>query len=376
VSPRQFTELTATAIANAESRDEVKRLADEQAALRRVATLVAEGASPSALFDAVVVEMERVLGARSVSLARHEPDGETTTLVDHGGSPQAADARVGVEAPIVVQGRRWGVATASWGDAASPPADAEERMTQFAQLLGTAIANADTLDQLRTSRARLVTADDAARRRVVQDLHDGAQQQLVHTIITLRLARQALKTTRDEGESLVAKAIEYVERGNAELRELAHGILPGVLTNGGLGPGVDALVERLDLPVRVDVPAERFEPEIEATAYFVVAEALTNVAKHARASTAEVTAYASDGALHVAVSDDGVGGADRNGHGLVGLADRATALGGHLEVDSPAVGGTVLTATLPLSRHGSASPAPAARSAAPGADHRAGPASR
>ena len=346
----QFTELTATAIANAEAREEVTRLADEQAALRRVATLVAEGASPSALFDAVVLEMERVLGARSVSLARHEPDGATTTLVDHsGGSPRAAGTRVGVEAPIVVQGRRWGVATASWGDASSPPADAGERMTQFAQLLGTAIANADTLDQLRTSRARLVTADDAARRRVVQDLHDGAQQQLVHTIITLRLARQALKTKRDEGESLVAKAIEYVERGNAELRELAHGILPGVLTNGGLGPGVDALVERLDLPVRVDVADDRFEPEIEATAYFIVAEALTNVAKHASASTAEVTAYSSDGVLHVAVRDDGVGGADRDGHGLIGLADRATALGGHLEVNSPVVGGTIVAATLPLS---------------------------
>jgi signal transduction histidine kinase len=225
-------------------------------------------------------------------------------------------------------------------------------MTQFAQLLGTAIANADTLDQLRTSRARLVTADDAARRRVVQDLHDGAQQQLVHTIITLRLARQALKTKRDEGEALVAKAIEYVERGNAELRELAHGILPGVLTNGGLGPGVDALVERLDLPVRVDVACDRFEPEIEATAYFIVAEALTNVAKHASASTAEVTAYASDGVLHVAVRDDGVGGADRDGHGLIGLADRATALGGHLEVNSPVVGGTIVAATLPLSRDG------------------------
>jgi signal transduction histidine kinase len=142
--------------------------------------------------------------------------------------------------------------------------------------------------------------------------------------------------------------VEYLERGNEELRELAHGILPAVLTNGGIGAGVDALVERLDMQVHVDVPAQRFEPEIEATAYFIVAEALTNVAKHAQASIAEVKAYAEDAVLHVEVRDDGVGGADDGGHGLVGLTDRATALGGRLEVQSPALGGTRVVAMLPL----------------------------
>src|SRR6188472_2445760 len=131
---------------------------------------------------------------------------------------------------------------ASWTDERSPPADTEKRMRQFAQLLETAIANADSLDQLVASRARLVTAGDAARRRVVRDLHDGAQQRLVHTIVTIKLARQALRDDCAEAESLVAEALEYAEQGNVELRQLAHGLLPAALTNGGLGAGVDAFV--------------------------------------------------------------------------------------------------------------------------------------
>jgi signal transduction histidine kinase len=222
-------------------------------------------------------------------------------------------------------------------------------MAQFAQLLETAIANADSLDQLRASRTRLVTANDAARRRVVRDLHDGAQQRLVHAIVTLKLACEALRENPADLDSLLPAALEYAEQGNAELRELAHGILPAVLTNGGVTAGVDALVERLDLPIRVDVAVQRLEPEIEANAYFIVAEALTNVAKHAQASAAEVRAYLKDGALHVEVHDDGIGGADPDGHGLVGLADRATALGGRLDIDSPPHRGTRVLAKLPLS---------------------------
>jgi signal transduction histidine kinase len=372
----QFSELMATAIANDEARAEIKRLAEEQAALRRVATLVAEGASPGALFDAVAVEMKRLLGADSVSLARYEADDKVTTLVDriaysprsasdtrvsHRGdnvitsvrrTGRAARMRLSVGAPIIVQGRLWGVATGNWDRERRPPDDTEERMAQFAQLLGTAIANADSLDQLKASRARLVTADDAARRRVVRDLHDGAQQRFVHTIVTLKMARQALRGNLEDAEPLVLRALEYATQGNAELRELAHGILPAVLTNGGIVAGVEALVERLDLPIHVDVPAERFDPEVEANAYYIAAEALTNVAKHARASAAAVNAYVENGMLHVEVRDDGVGGADRDGHGLRGLADRATALGGWLEVESPALGGTRVTATLPVSRPG------------------------
>ena len=230
----------------------------------------------------------------------------------------------------------------------SPPADTEERMAQFAGLLETAIANADSRDQLTASRARLLTAADEARRRVVRDLHDGAQQRLVHTIVTLKLAQQAFQENDGKAESLVGEALEQAEQGNAELRELAHGILPAVLTHGGLRAGVDAVVARLDLPVRVDVPAERFPAEIEASAYFIVAEALTNVVKHSHAGHAEVTASVEDGMLRVEVRDDGIGGADPDGHGLVGMGDRVTALGGRLKIESPAGGGTLVAATLPL----------------------------
>ncbi len=388
----QFADLVATAIANADARAEVERLAQEQAALRRVATLVAEGAPPAAVFDAVATEIEGLLGADGATLCRYESDEEVTIVAhrglnaallppgtrtsdkgenvtslvrrseqpvrieNYGGATGAAaelmsssGVRASVAAPIVVDGRLWGVAIANWGGEEAPSADSEERMAQFAGLLDTAIANADSRGQLTASRARLLTAGDDARRRVVRDLHDGAQQRLVHTILSLRLAQQALREGEAKAESLVGDALEHAEQGNAELRNLAHGILPSALTRGGLRWGVDALVGRLDLPVDVDVTSERFGEEIEANAYFFVAEALTNVVKHAHAGHAEVTASVEDGMLYVTVRDDGIGGADPGGRGLVGIADRVMALGGRLEIESPAGGGTLLTAELPLS---------------------------
>jgi PAS domain S-box-containing protein len=389
-----FTELVATAVANTDAREQMTALAEEQAALRRVATLVAEGASPSAVLDAATVEMERVLGADGAMLLRYEPGDEVTVLVrrvpnlrelspgtrvshegenvtsmvrrsgrpERMGSYQRArgpiaeagratgvDVGAAVGAPIVVDGRLWGVIIASWRDGRLPPGDAEERMSKFAQLLDTAIANADGRDQLISSRVRLLTAGDEARRRVVRDLHDGAQQQLVHTIVTLKLAQQAFRDEDGKAESLIGEALEQAEQGNRELRELARGILPAALTRGGLRAGVDAIVARLDLPVRVDVPAERLPAEIEASAYFIVAEALTNVVKHAHAGYAEVTASLEEAMLHIKVRDDGAGGADPDGHGLVGMRDRVTTLGGRLEIESPAGGGTLVAATLPLS---------------------------
>jgi signal transduction histidine kinase len=257
--------------------------------------------------------------------------------------------RSSVGAPIVVDGRLWGVITASWKGEQSPPADTEERMTGFAQLLDTAIANADSRDQLNASRARLLSEADQARRRVVRDLHDGAQQRLVQMILTLQLAERALQQDDGEAKSLVAEALKQAEQGNAELRELAQGILPAVLTHGGLRAGISSVVRRLHLPVQLDVPAERFPAEIEASAYFITAEALTNVVKHSHAKRAEVRATVEDEMLHIEVRDDGIGGADPGGHGLVGISDRVTALGGRLEVESPAGGGTLLAATLPLS---------------------------
>jgi signal transduction histidine kinase len=257
--------------------------------------------------------------------------------------------RVAVGAPIVVDGRLWGVVVANWTGGESPPADTEERMSQFAQLLDSAIANADSRAQLMASRSRLLTAADEARRRVVRDLHDGTQQRLVHAIVTLKLARQALRERDEKAEALVAEALEHAEQGKVELRELAHGILPAALTRGGLRAGVNAIVTRLDVPVVAHVPAGRFPAEVEASAYFVVAEALTNVVKHAHAGLAEVTASAENGRLHVEIRDDGIGGADPAGHGLVGMGDRVTALGGRLRIESPGGGGTLVAATLPLS---------------------------
>jgi signal transduction histidine kinase len=183
---------------------------------------------------------------------------------------------------------------------------------------------------------------------VVRDLHDGAQQRLVHAIVTLKLAQQALREKNEEAELLVGEALKQTKQGNEELRELAHGILPPVLSSGGLRAGVDAFATRFSLPVQVEVPAERFPAEIEASAYFIVAEALTNVLKHANAKRAEVRVSADDGLLRVEVRDDGVGGADPDGHGLVGLGDRATALGGRLRIESPAGGGTLVAAAIPL----------------------------
>jgi GAF domain-containing protein len=388
----QFTELVATALANARARAALQRLAEEQAALRRVATLVAEAAAPPDVFDAVVAEVAQVLRASQVGLMRAESSQEIT-IVAHRGQPaglvrvgmrlrldgDSATARVirtgrsarldiydegsgaiariarrnnanaTVGAPITVEGRLWGVITASWERHDAAPADAEERLAEFAQLLGTAIANAHSRNELTASRARVVTAGDAARRRVVRDLHDGAQQRMVHTLVTLKLAQRALGDDSAQAASLIAEAVANAEQGNAELRELAHGILPAVLTRGGLRAGVDSLVSRLELPVHADVAGTRLPLEVEASAYFIVAEALTNVVKHAQAARAEVSAVVDAGTLRLEVRDDGIGGADPEGTGLLGLADRAAALGGRLRVESPRGAGTVVTAELPVS---------------------------
>jgi signal transduction histidine kinase len=184
---------------------------------------------------------------------------------------------------------------------------------------------------------------------VVRDLHDGAQQGLVHTIVALKLAQRALRQQDGRAESRLADALGHAEKSNEDLRELAHGILPAVLTRGGLRAGVRALTRRISLPVEREIASTRVRPDVEASAYFMVAEALTNIVKHAHAEQASVRIAVADSALRVEVVDDGLGGADSSGHGLVGMADRVTALGGRLEIDSPPGGGTRVTATFPLS---------------------------
>jgi signal transduction histidine kinase len=263
---------------------------------------------------------------------------------------QRLGIRASIGCPITVDGRLWGVIAASTTRAGAFPADTESRIADFTELVATAISNAEARADLVASRARLLTAADEARRRVVRDLHDGAQQRLVHTVITVGLAERALEHGEAGAPGLVSEALGHARGALEELRDLSHGILPADLTRGGLRAGVDAVAERLALPVEVDVPAQRLPADVEANAYFVVAEALTNVLKHARAECAQVSASIDDGTLRVEVRDDGIGGADPSGHGLVGMSDRVAALGGRLAVDSPAGGGTVVTATLPAFR--------------------------
>jgi signal transduction histidine kinase len=388
----QFAELMAIAIANTEAHARADRLAEEQAALRRVATLVARESPPAELFAQVVEELANVFGETECLLFRDEGDGTASVVASKGkamssafpvdtrlptdgdsvtatvlreGRPHRVEAyssatgtiakraddhgaRSGVGCPIRVHGRIWGaIGALRYGTEPFPP-ETETRITEFADLVAMAIANAEARDQLRASRERLLTEGDEARRRLVRDLHDGAQQRQVHTIITLKLAQQALRANDPNAEALVAEALDHAQQGTEELRELAHGILPTALTGGGVPAAVDTLVARLDLPVEVDAAVERLPPAIEATAYFLVAEALTNVVKHARATQATVTARIQDGCLHVEVRDDGVGGARLDGSGLLGLADRLAVLDGRLRVESPAGGGTLVAADIPI----------------------------
>jgi signal transduction histidine kinase len=338
------------------SRDELRMLAEEQAALRRVATLVARAVPASELFEAVAGEVRRLLSADSTRLLRIADHGElppesAAGIVLRTGRP--ARARTGAQsevgAPIVVEGRLWGVMLAAFDREDALAADTEERMAQFTELVATAIANANSRAELAASRARVVATADETRRRIERDLHDGAQQSLTHTVITLKLARRSLGDGDGPAVELVDEALGHAERATADLRDLAHGILPAVLSRGGLQAGVETLVARLRLPVSIDVTAERFPPTLEATAYFIVAEALTNVVKHARARSAEVRAFVDGDALYLEVRDDGVGGArSDDGSGLLGLRDRAAALGGELHFESPPGVGTVVAARLPV----------------------------
>jgi signal transduction histidine kinase len=384
----EFTELLATAVANAESRAGLARLAEEQAALRRVATLVARGTRPEEVFAAVANEVARLLSVDLANVIRYESDGTVTfvasagerfligsrwplgetnlaALVSETGRPARVDnyaeatdtlaqnvreqgIRSAVGTPIIVEGRLWGLIAAGTSQEQLLPPDTEARLASFTELVATAISNTEARTEVAASRARLVAATDDERRRVVRDLHDGAQQRLVHTIVTLKMVSDALHNDGHAPPALVSEALENAEQANVELRELAHGILPTILTKGGVRAAVDALASRTPVPVAIDVSVGRLPTAVEATAYFVVAEALTNIAKHARAGHAAVVAQIEDSTLAVRVRDDGVGGARLDGTGLVGLADRLAALGGRLRIESPADGGTLLTAAIPL----------------------------
>jgi signal transduction histidine kinase len=352
-----FAELVGTAISAAHSRAELRVLADEQAALRRVAELVARGAALDEVFAAVATEASKLLGDLPAALLRADP-GEPAVVVAARNGPAplglsmpadggTATPQAGMEVPVMVEGRVWGALTAGTPGAPLPPGT-ETRLTQFAELAAAAIANAENKAKLTASRARVVATADDTRRRVQRDVHDSAQQRLVHTIITLKLAKDALATGRP-ADALVEEALTNAQRANAELRDVVRGILPAALTRGGLRNGLESLVADLAVPVNVRVTAPRLSTQTETTAYFIVAEALTNVVKHARATRATVEIGIEAETLTIHVQDDGSGAADpARGSGLTGMLDRVEASEGTLEITSPAGMGTTLRATLPL----------------------------
>jgi signal transduction histidine kinase len=407
-----FTELAATAIANAQARMELRGFAEEQAALRRVATLVAWAAPPHEVFAAVAEEAGRLLGAHHAWMTRYDPDGgawvvatwsstgaavpagtrlspggrNVYTLAFQTGRPARIDGspgtsgpdcevarelgvRTAVGVPVSAEGRLWGAVVVSSTQEEPLPASTEARLAAFTELAATAIANAEARAALTASRARIVTAADATRRRIERDLHDGAQQRLVSLVLQLRAIQAAVAP----GAGVPVEQLDGVAAGLAdaleELRETASGLHPAILANRGLRPALKALARRCAVPVRLDAQVEgRLPEQIETAAYYVVAEALTNTAKHAHATAAEVEARAGDGVLHVRVRDDGRGGADfGQGSGLLGLKDRVEALDGQLWLHSPPGEGTTLQVQLPV---GQARPPPA-DDAGPGAAHSA-----
>lgn len=408
-----FADLVGTAIANAAtradlqaSRDNLRELADnlsvlarQQAALRRVATLVARGVSQSELFSAVAEEMARCLDLGGADVFRYEDNGAATVVVASYAAPGAPHLSVGERlttegdnisskvfrtghaarmdswegapasiaervrklgfrscagAPIVVNERVWGMAGATT-QADSLPPDTEARIAEFAELVATAIAAATARAELIASRARIVAAADDARRRLERDIHDGAQQRLISLGLKLRLAEESVPPECNDLKAVISEAVSSLTDVFTELQEISRGIHPAVLSTGGLVAGFKTLARRSTVPVHLDLAIERRLPDsIEVAAYYAVAEALTNAAKHAEASQVAVRAHATDECVNVLITDDGIGGADSSkGSGLIGLKDRIEVLGGRMRVVSPPGGGTSIDITIPQSANGS-----------------------
>jgi signal transduction histidine kinase len=369
---------------------QVTQLVEEQAALRRVATAVAGGAEPEEVFHLVTAEAGQLLGASSAGMIRYEPDEQSAMVVGrwHGSGPPGMEVgtpvpvagdtgvahvlrtgkpvridsfegrsgwiaeemhRLGfsrsVSAPITVAGRIWGaVIVAAAGEEPMPPGT-ETRLSEFADLVALALSSASARQELIESRARIVQAGDEARRRLERDLHDGAQQRLVSLALALRMAADALRSDPERGRQLLDDARAELNHAIDELRELARGIHPAVLTERGLAAAVALLAGRSEVPVKLSVTNERFPAEVEAAAYFTAAEGLTNVARYSDASSASVSISHTDGRLVVEVEDDGKGGADPGrGSGLRGLADRVEVLNGSISLESPEGEGTRLRA--------------------------------
>jgi signal transduction histidine kinase len=381
----------------------LRALLAEQAALRRVATMVVGSTPAPALFGRVCEELGGLLAVKSTDMIRYEGErfatvvgtwaasgapsfpvgeripveGETVTAkLQRTGRPERVDDYAGVEgelaarlresgmrsvvgAPIQVAGRLWGAIMVTSELPHAFPPDTEERVSNFAELVTAALANADAREQLAASRVRIVEAADAARRRIERDLHDGAQQRLVSLALSLRLLESRLEPDSAESSELAAARAE-LDAALAELRELARGIHPSILTDRGLEAALAALAGRSTVPVELDLDGcGKLPLSVQTTAYFVVAEALTNASKHAHSDLIEVRVAVRDAITTVEVRDDGSGGAElARGTGLTGLADRVSALGGTLDIDSPVGAGTTIRARIPMPPPGKTSHEP------------------
>jgi signal transduction histidine kinase len=388
-----FTELVATAISNTQARGDLRQLADEQAALRRVATLVARGTDSSGVFDAVCAETGRLLGATSVNLAHFTPDNFNLTMagwslrdthvptgtrlslagdtinasVQRTGAPSRVDSYEGasgelaalirqrgirseVGAPVIVERHTWGALIAGWDTDGPPPAGIELRLASFAELIATAVSNATTYSQLLSSRARLVAAADEARRRIERDLHDGTQQRLVSLGLDLQSLKSRVAPELDVVHSELDRMQNEVLSMLEDVREISRGLHPALLSHSGLGSALRALARRSPVAVELSVTLDRRLPQpIEIATYYVVSEALANAAKHAGASEVRVGVEVHGDRLRARIADDGAGGARiEEGSGLMGLIDRVEALGGRFSLWSPPGQGTAISIELGL----------------------------
>jgi signal transduction histidine kinase len=376
------------------SRDELAALAEEQAGLRRVATLVAQGASPDDVLAAVASEIGQLLPADYAIIGRYDVHGTQFTTAgnwsrdgDSAGLPttlevggrnvtalvwqtrgsarmdpdetasgpvvpyhRALGVRSTVGVPINVEGHLWGIVVAASTREEPMPNDTETRLSRFTELVSTAIANAEAQAALSASRARIIVTADETRRRFERDLHDGAQQRFVAAAFRLRAAQAAVPPDLLELAAELDHADDELTHAMDELRDFAQGIHPTILARGGLGPALRTLAEHSAVPVDLDVRTNGRLPErVEVAAYYVVSEALTNAAKHGHASSVTVRVETAGHVLRVGIRDDGVGGAQfGRGSGLVGLKDRVEALGGEITLQSEPDAGTSLSIELPL----------------------------
>ena len=390
----RFAELVSTAISNIESHERIERLAAEQSALRRVATLVAREHSPDDLFAMLAAEVGVLFGADAAEILRYEGDAAVTMVagwtasaislpigdrlpldgenlaneVQRTGLPgrkedysaargaiaalsREVGIRCAVASPILVAGAVWGMIAVASRGLETMPADTEARLAEFSSHAAVSVANAKSRADLADSRARIVRAGDEARQRFERDLHDGAQQRLVSLGLELRTAEATLPPDLSEARRRLSAVGAGLNAVLDNLREISRGLHPAVLSEDGLGAALGSLALRSAVPVQLELSlgSERLETAVEAAAYYVVSEALTNTAKHADASRVHVSVQPGDGTLELTVSDDGVGGADAaRGSGLTGLTDRVEAIGGSLSIQSPPSRGTTIRVTLPI----------------------------